>query len=104
MALEWWHWIVLGVALVVAELAVPAFFIIWFGLGALLVGLLLLVAPAMGMTLQLALWCAASLGMVVLDTPDVALALGPCSQPSELRGPTYSGLFFTSVMKNSNES
>jgi hypothetical protein len=39
-----------GVALVVAELAVPAFFIIWFGLGALLVGLLLLVAPAMGMT------------------------------------------------------
>jgi membrane protein implicated in regulation of membrane protease activity len=47
---------VLGVALVVAELAVPAFFIIWFGLGALLVGLLLLVAPAGGMTLQLALW------------------------------------------------
>ena len=35
---------------------------------------------------------------------DVALALGPCSQPSELRGPTYSGLFFPSVMKNSNES
>ncbi|MBK7848423.1 MAG: NfeD family protein, partial [Zoogloea sp.] len=66
MALEWWHWIVLEIALVVAELAVPAFFIIWFGLGALLVGLLLLVAPAMGMTLQLALWCAASLGMVVL--------------------------------------
>jgi inner membrane protein len=66
MSFEWWHWIVLGFVLVVAELAVPAFFIIWFGLGALLVGLLLLVAPAMSMTLQLALWCVASLGMVVL--------------------------------------
>ena len=66
MDFEWWHWIVLGFALVLAELAVPAFFIIWFGLGALLVGLLLLVAPAIGMTLQLALWCVASLGMVVL--------------------------------------
>ena len=43
MDFEWWHWIVLGFALVIAELAVPAFFIIWFGLGALLAGLALLV-------------------------------------------------------------
>ena len=42
MDFEWWHWIVLGIALVIAELAVPAFFVIWFGLGALLVGLALL--------------------------------------------------------------
>lgn len=66
MSFEWWHWIVLGFALVIAELAVPAFFVIWFGLGALLVGLLLLVAPQIGLTAQLALWVAASLAMVVL--------------------------------------
>ncbi len=65
MAFEWWHWIVLGFALVVAELAVPAFFIIWFGLGALLVGLALLVLPDIGLTAQLAMWVVASLGMVV---------------------------------------
>ena len=29
---EWWHWIVLGLCLSIAELAVPAFFIIWFGI------------------------------------------------------------------------
>ena len=40
--LEWWHWIVLGLVLTLAELAVPAFFIVWFGLGALGVGLVLL--------------------------------------------------------------
>ena len=44
MSFEWWHWIVLGIGLVIAELAVPAFFVIWFGLGALLVGLALLAA------------------------------------------------------------
>lgn len=65
MDFEWWHWIVLGFALVIAELAVPAFFIIWFGLGALLVGLALLVLPDIGLTAQLAMWVVASLGMVV---------------------------------------
>lgn len=65
MDFEWWHWIVLGFALVVAELAVPAFFIIWFGLGALLVGLALLVLPDIGLTAQVAMWVVASLGMVV---------------------------------------
>ena len=42
MHLEWWAWIVGGIALIVAELAIPSFFVIWFGLGALLVGLLML--------------------------------------------------------------
>lgn len=65
MDFEWWHWIVLGIALVIAELAVPAFFVIWFGLGALLVGLVLLVAP-LGATAQIALWIVASVAMVGL--------------------------------------
>jgi membrane protein implicated in regulation of membrane protease activity len=64
--MEWWHWVVAGVALVLAELAVPAFFIIWFGLGALLVGGVLLVAPALTLTAQIALWTAASVAMALL--------------------------------------
>ena len=63
---EWWHWIVGGIALTLAELAVPAFYIIWFGLGALLVGLLLLFAPALSLTAQVGLWIVASLAMVAL--------------------------------------
>ena len=65
MDLEWWLWVVLGIVLVLAELAVPAFFVIWFGLGALLVGLALLVAP-LGATAQVALWIVASVAMVGL--------------------------------------
>lgn len=63
---EWWHWIVGGIALALAELAVPAFYIIWFGLGALLVGLLLLLMPDISATAQIVLWIGASLAMVVL--------------------------------------
>ena len=63
MSFEWWHWIVLGIALVIAELAVPAFFIIWFGLGALLVGLAMLAVP-LGATAQIGLWVVASVAPI----------------------------------------
>lgn len=66
MQLEWWTWIVGGIALILAELAIPSFFVIWFGLGALLVGLLALLLPGLSMTAQLAIWTFTSLAMVVL--------------------------------------
>lgn len=62
----WWHWVVGGIALVLLELAVPAFFIIWFGLGALLVGMLLLVAPSVSFTAQIVGWTVASVAMTGL--------------------------------------
>lgn len=66
MALEWWHWAVLGIALILSELAVPAFVLIWFGLGALLLALLMSVFSSMSATTQIALWVAGSLAFVVL--------------------------------------
>ena len=63
---EWWHWAVLGIGLIIAELAVPAFFIVWFGLGALLVSVVVLVVPSLGLTAQLLTWTVASVAMVVV--------------------------------------
>lgn len=57
---EWWHWIVLGLCLSIAELAIPAFFIIWFGIGAIGVGLLLLISPALSVATQLIVWAVVS--------------------------------------------
>ena len=57
---EWWHWIVLGLCLSLAELAVPAFFIIWFGIGAIGVGLALLAAPDLSIATQLLIWAGLS--------------------------------------------
>lgn len=65
-SLQWWHWVVGGIALVLAELLVPTFFILWFGLGAILVGILYWLFPSMDLTAQVLIWTAASSGMVVL--------------------------------------
>ncbi len=62
---EWWVWIVGGIALVLAELIIPSFFIVWFGLAALLIGLLSY-AFSLSLTGQLATWILASLAMVFL--------------------------------------
>jgi membrane protein implicated in regulation of membrane protease activity len=58
--LEWWHWVVLGLCLSIAELAIPAFFMIWFGIGAVGVGLLVLLAPGLSLEAQLLVWAVAS--------------------------------------------
>jgi len=66
MNLEWWQWALGGIVLMLLELAIPAFFVLWFGLGALLVALVLFLAPGLSLTAQIALWTGASLAMVVL--------------------------------------
>lgn len=66
MQVEWWSWIVGGVALMLTELALTSFFVIWFGLGAFLVGLLMLVMPSLSLTAQLGIWLLASLILVIL--------------------------------------
>jgi membrane protein implicated in regulation of membrane protease activity len=63
MELLWWHWAVGGIALIVAELVVPSFVLIWFGLGALVVALAVAGAD-IGLTAQLALWLIVSIALV----------------------------------------
>lgn len=56
----YWYWLVFGMILVLLELVLPSFTIFWFGLGALVVGLLLLVAPGLSLTWQVLVWVVAS--------------------------------------------
>ncbi len=47
MTILWWHWLVVGLLLMVGELATPGgFYIIFFGVGAVLTGLLALMGVA----------------------------------------------------------
>lgn len=64
--IDWWHWALAGLGLVLLELAVPAFFMLWFGVGALLVGLVLLLLPGLSLTTQIVAWIIASVAMVVV--------------------------------------
>lgn len=63
---EWWHWIVLGLVLTMAEMAVPAFFIVWFGLAAVVVGLVLLATPDLALPTQILLWSVLAAALVGL--------------------------------------
>jgi membrane protein implicated in regulation of membrane protease activity len=63
--IQWWLWLVIGFALCVAELLLPALVLIWLGIAALILGLLLLVIP-LGLTAQLLLWTVLSAGLTWL--------------------------------------
>ena len=62
----WWHWIVLGIVLMLAELAVPAFFLVWFGLGAVIVGAIVFLFPGLPLAWQVILWTVSSIAFVWL--------------------------------------
>ncbi len=51
-----WYWLVFGMVLILSELIIPSFTIIWFGLGALIVSALLWIMPEMAFSLQLFSW------------------------------------------------
>lgn len=38
--LLWWHWIIFGLVLIVSEIFMPLFIVLWFGLSAVIVGLI----------------------------------------------------------------
>ena len=63
---QYWHWLVFGMVLVIAELIIPSFTIFWFGLAGIIVGGVLLLAPQTSFTWQLFLWAIASVGMTFL--------------------------------------
>jgi membrane protein implicated in regulation of membrane protease activity len=58
--LLYWHWLVLGMILIIAEIFIPSFTVFWFGLGGLLVAGVLLVFPGLTISWQLFIWAVAS--------------------------------------------
>ncbi|MFW1677145.1 NfeD family protein [Pontibacter sp. JAM-7] len=58
--IEYWHWAVFGMLLMLAEILIPSFTIFWFGLGGLLMSLLLILMPGLGVSSQLVIWVVVS--------------------------------------------
>jgi membrane protein implicated in regulation of membrane protease activity len=57
---QYWHWLVIGMVLIMAEIFVPSFTIFWFGLGGIVVAGLLLLGIGLSFTWQLFIWAIAS--------------------------------------------
>ena len=52
----YWHWIVLGLLLIGLEIVLPTFMTLWFGLGAILIGVVLFLFPDLPLAWQLLIW------------------------------------------------
>lgn len=65
MDVQWWMWVVLGFALATLEIFTMSFFVLWFGIGAVLVGLLSWAIPELTLASQLLAWTVVSALLVV---------------------------------------
>jgi len=61
MDVEYWHWLVLGMVLIGFEIFIPSFTVLWFGLGALVVALVVAFLPDLAMSWQLFIWAVLSI-------------------------------------------
>lgn len=55
-AIEYWHWVVFGVLLVLSEIALTTFFIFWFGIAAIIMGAILYFMPSLSLSVQVFVW------------------------------------------------
>jgi membrane protein implicated in regulation of membrane protease activity len=64
--ISYWHWIVLGIGLMLIEIVLPSFTALWFGAAAVVVGIILFFLPEMSVSAQLILWTVLSVILVWL--------------------------------------
>jgi membrane protein implicated in regulation of membrane protease activity len=78
MSLEWWHWLVLGLILVALELAASGgFYVIFFGIAAIAIGMLHLLDVAGPPWVQVLLFIIISVGALMLFRKPVLHWLQP---------------------------
>ena len=65
MNIFWWHWIILGLILIGLELVIPSFTMVWFGMGAVIVGIIIAIAPGFPLSGQILTWTLISAGLTV---------------------------------------
>lgn len=59
--MSYWIWLILGMFLMGLEIFLPSFTALWFGLGALGVGILVALMPGLSLTVQVMIWSGASI-------------------------------------------
>lgn len=64
-ALQFWHWLIFGLLLIIAEMFVFGAVLMWFGIAALFIGALVFFIPALLWMPSLMIWAILSVGMVV---------------------------------------
>ncbi len=91
----YWFWLILGVALIALEIAVPGIYLVWLGGAALIVGMIAYAAPDMSWQWQLALFAVLSVAAVVVAWRFLRRHPLDTEEPNlNLRGQSYVGQVF----------
>lgn len=94
--LDYWHWWVIGIILIILELLMPGAFFLWLGIAAGLVGLILVMIPTLAWQYQII--CFAILSVVSIVAWRMYLNKHPTTtdKPTlNMRGEQYVGRVFT---------
>ena len=93
---EFWHWLVLGVVLIIVELLIPAAYFLALGGSALLLGIFLSFGPQMSFEAQILIYSGLSLVSIVLAKRYIKARPIKSDQPLlNRRGHQYVGRDFT---------
>lgn len=94
--LLYWHWLLLGVALLILEVFSPGVFFMWLGLAAGLTGVVVYLAPGMAWEWQVVLFGVSGVVAALLGYKVVQRRQEPSDEPHlNRRGEQYVGRVFT---------
>lgn len=94
--LAFWHWLVLGVVLVIIEVFAPGAFFLWLGISAGIVGSVLWIFPGISWELQILFFAILSIASVVIARRYLTAHPLETDLPNlNQRGQQYVGRIFT---------
>ena len=64
--IEFWHWLIAAVLMIIVEMVIPAAWFLWMGISAFAVGLLLYFLPDLPLLIQIIIFGALSVSTLVL--------------------------------------
>lgn len=95
-SMAYWHWLVLGVALLVLEMFAPGVLFVWMGIAAGVVGGILWAMPELGWQTQWLLFAVLSVVSIVMARLLIVRSGNKTDEPTlNRRGEQYVGRVFT---------
>ncbi len=86
------NWLILGIALIVAEMVVPGFFLLWMGIGSLLLSLIVWIFPQLPLLAQVLMFGLLTLSSILLSRRYLKSDICQTDQPNlNRRGAQYIG-------------
>lgn len=94
--IEFWHWLIAAVVMIIIEMIIPAAYFLWMGISAFVVGLLLYAIPTMPLLIQVVIFGVLSVVTLLLYKRHQRLNPAVKDEPSlNRRGEQYIGRSFT---------